>query len=486
MKYVVTPTGKKLVTLIPGDGIGPEIVESACRIIEAVGAPIEWEVRRAGASVFREGIASGVPDDTIESIKRTRVVLKGPLETPVGYGEKSANVTLRKLFEAFANVRPVREFPSIPTPYRGRNIDLVVVRENIEDLYAAIEYRETPGVTIAHKLISYKGSEKVIRFAFELARAEGRKTVPCATNSSTLKLTECWFRHTFEDLDSADPASEQNHLIIDNCAHQLVKAPEQFEVIVTTNLNGDIISDLASGLVGGLGFAPSGNYGHEVAIFEPVHGTAPKYAGKNVINPTAMILTAVMMLRYLDEFQAAETIEQALVGTLAEGTALTRDAAGAARAVATTAFSDAIIANLGRRSKTWHSRPHKEIRIPPQRPELDPIRPGQRRVVGLDLIIEGTEPPEVLGPNLEALVADLPLRLHLISSRGLQVYPDVGTRIDYVDHWRCRFLTRNGEVTTRTVTELLNRVSARYRWSRVQLLHELDGEPGFTRAQGED
>ncbi|MCS7246284.1 MAG: NADP-dependent isocitrate dehydrogenase [Thermomicrobium sp.] len=486
MKYVVTENGRKVVTLIPGDGIGPEVVESACRLIEAVGAPIEWEVRRAGASVFREGIASGVPDDTIESIKRTRVVLKGPLETPVGYGEKSANVTLRKLFEAFANVRPVRELPSIPTPYRGRNIDLVVVRENIEDLYAAIEYRETPGVMIAHKLISFKGSEKVIRFAFELARAEGRKRVTCATKSNILKLTEGWFQHIFEDIAREYPDIEANHLIIDNCAHQLVKAPEQFEVIVTTNLNGDIISDLASGLVGGLGFAPSGNYGHEVAIFEPVHGTAPKYAGKNVINPTAMILTAVMMLRYLDEFEAAETIEQALVVTLEEAKALTRDVVGDERAVSTTAFTDAIIANLGRRSATWHSRPHTPIRIPAQRPEPDPIRPQRRRIVGLDLIIEGTEPPSTLGATLEALVHDLPLRLHLISSRGLQVYPEAGTSIDYVDHWRCRFLARTGAIALPVVTQLLERVSARYRWSRLQLLHEFDGEPGFTKAQGED
>jgi len=486
MKYVVTPEGKKLVTLIPGDGIGPEIVESACRIIEATGAPIEWEVRRAGASVFREGIASGVPEDTIESIKRTRVVLKGPLETPVGYGEKSANVTLRKLFETFANVRPVRELPSIPTPYRGRNIDLVVVRENIEDLYAAIEYRETPGVTTAHKLISYKGSEKIIRFAFELARAEGRRKVTCATKSNILKLTEGWFQHIFEDIAREYPDIESNHLIIDNCAHQLVKAPEQFDVIVTTNLNGDIISDLASGLVGGLGFAPSGNYGHEVAIFEPVHGTAPKYAGKNVINPTAMILTAVMMLRYLDEIEAAEAIEQALIVTLEEGKALTRDVVGDERAVSTTAFTDAIIANLGRRSATWTSRPYRPIRIPEQRPEFDPVRPAQRRTVGIDIIVEASEPPDVLGAHLEAFINDLPLRLHLISSRGLQVYPEANTRIDYVDHWRCRFLTTDREVAIPTVLALVERISTRYRWGRVQLLYEMDGQPGFTKAQGED
>lgn len=486
MKYTVTASGKKLVTLIPGDGIGPEIVESACRIMEAAGAPIEWEIRRAGASVFREGIASGVPDDTIESIKRTRVVLKGPLETPIGYGEKSANVTLRKLFEAFANVRPVRELPSVPTPYRGRNIDLVVVRENIEDLYAAIEYRETAGVTTAHKLISYKGSEKVIRFAFELARAEGRRKVTCATKSNILKLTEGWFQHIFEEVARDYPDIETQHLIIDNCAHQLVKAPEQFEVIVTTNLNGDIISDLASGLVGGLGFAPSGNYGHEIAIFEPVHGTAPKYAGKNIINPTAMILTAVMMLRYLDEFEVAETIEQALIVTLEEGKALTRDVVGDERAVSTTAFTDAIIANLGKRSTSWHSRAHASIRIPEQRAEFAPVVPAQRRAVGFDLILEASEPPASLGPKLEALIQGLPLRLHLISSRGLQVYPDVGTVIDYVDHWRCRFFTTDGEATTALATQLLDRIGPHYRWGRLQVLYEMDGQPGFTRAQGED
>lgn len=486
MKYVVTPNGKKLVTLIPGDGVGPEIIESTCRILEAAAAPIEWEIRRAGASVFREGIASGVPDDTIESIKRTRVVLKGPLETPIGYGEKSANVTLRKLFEAFANVRPVRELPSVPTPYRGRHIDLVVVRENIEDLYAAIEYRETPGVTTAHKLISYKGSEKVIRFAFELARAEGRRKVTCATKSNILKLTEGWFQHIFEEIAREYPDITAEHLIIDNCAHQLAKAPEQFDVIVTTNLNGDIISDLTSGLVGGLGFAPSGNFGHEIAIFEPVHGTAPKYSGKNVINPTAMILTAVMMLRYLDEFDVAETIEQALVVTLEEGRALTRDVVGNERAVSTTAFTEAVIANLGRRSTTWRSRSHSSMTIPAQRSEFAPVQPQRRRAVGFDLILEAEELPSVLGHTLQTLIQGLPLHLHLISSRGLQVYPDVGTTIDYVDHWRCRFFATNGEATNELATELLVRVGRHYRWSRLQVLYEFDGGPGFTRAQGED
>src|SRR5581483_2597643 len=246
-----TPDGKKLVTLIPGDGIGPECVESARQIVEAAGAKVAWEVRPAGESVFKQGIASGVPPETIESINQTRVVLKGPLGTPVGYGEKSANVTLRKLFETYANIRPAREIPGVTTPYSGRGIDLVIVRENVEDLYAGIEHMQTPGVAQCLKLISRKGCEKIVRLAFELARAEGRRTVHCATKSNIMKLTEGLLKRTFEEIAPEYPDIEAQHIIIDNCAHQLVKRPEQFDVIVTTNMNGDIISDESSALIGG-------------------------------------------------------------------------------------------------------------------------------------------------------------------------------------------------------------------------------------------
>ncbi len=241
------------VTLIPGDGIGPECVESARRIVEATGAPIAWEEHEAGAEVFKKGLPSGVPRDTMDSISRTRVALKGPLETPVGFGEKSANVTLRKLFETYANVRPVREMPGVTTPYSGRGIDLVMVRENVEDLYAGIEYMQTPGTAEALKLISVKGSEKIARFAFEYARSEGRTKVACATKANIMKFTEGNMKRAFEKVAPDYPEIEPWHVIVDNCAHQLVKRPEQFEVIVTTNMNGDILSDLSSALIGGLG-----------------------------------------------------------------------------------------------------------------------------------------------------------------------------------------------------------------------------------------
>jgi isocitrate dehydrogenase len=479
---------KKLVTLIPGDGVGPECVRAAQRIIEATGAAVAWEERHAGASVFRQGIASGVPQETIESIRRTRVVLKGPLETPVGFGEKSANVTLRKLFETYGNVRPVRELPGVATPYSGRGIDLVVVRENVEDLYAGIEHMQTPGVAQCLKLISTKGCEKIVRLAFELAVAEGRKRVHCATKSNIMKLTEGTLQRTFERVSREYPGIEAQHIIIDNCAHQLVKKPEQFDVIVTTNMNGDIISDLTSALVGGLGFAPSANIGNEVAIFEAVHGSAPKYADKNVINPTAVVLSAVMMLRHLGEFEAAAKIEHAILVTLEDGKARTGDVVGYDKGASTTVFTDAIIANLGRKSERYQVREYRPIKLPEIDPAPDHVRPGQRRVVGVDIFVESSLAPDALGQSLERLAAEAPVKLKMISNRGTKVYPATGAITDCVDHWRCRFILREaaGDLEDPAIFALLQRIAAHHRWMHVEKLNEFDGSSGFTMAQGED
>jgi isocitrate dehydrogenase len=488
MNVTTTPSGKKLITVIPGDGVGPECVQSALRLIEAAGAPVEWEMCEAGASVFKKGLESGVPPETIESIRKTRVVLKGPLETPVGYGEKSANVTLRKLFETYANVRPVREMPNVPTPYSGRGIDLVVVRENVEDLYAGIEHMQTPGVAQCLKLISRKGCEKIVRFAFELARSEGRKKVHCATKSNIMKLTEGMLKRTFEEIAPEYPDIEANHIIVDNCAHQLVKRPEQFDVIVTTNMNGDILSDLTSALIGGLGFAPSANIGNEVAIFEAVHGSAPKYAGKNVINPTAVILSAVMMLRYIGEFEAAAAIENALIVTLEEGKVRTGDVVGYDRCNTTTEYTDAIIANLGRKPSQTFVREYRPIQLPQVTRDPVMVRPQKRRVTGVDVFVEFDGTPEQLGNSMEQLTEGTALRLKAISSRGTLVYPAVGFMTDLVDHWTCRFVLRDdgGELGEAQVLDLLQRISSRYRWTHIEKLHEFDGQPGFTKAQGED
>jgi isocitrate dehydrogenase len=478
---------RTVVTVIPGDGIGPEVVRSAQRIIEATDAPVQWEERPAGAEVFKRGLPSGVPPETIESIARTKVVLKGPLETPVGFGEKSANVTLRKLFETYANVRPARELPGVTTPYSGRGIDLVVVRENVEDLYAGIEHMQTPGVAQTLKLISRKGSEKIVRFAFELAIAEGRSTVHCATKANIMKFSEGMLKRTFEEVAEEYPGIEANHIIVDNCAHQLVKRPEQFDVIVTTNMNGDILSDESSALIGGLGFASSANIGNEVAIFEAVHGSAPKYAGRDVINPTAVILTAVMMLRHLGEFDAAADIEHAVLVTLESGV-LTRDIKGDDGAASTTAYTDAIIANLGARSSRWTVRDYKPIRLPQVSSRPDFVVPESRAVVGLDLFVESPLGPAELGASLMELTADTNLSLRGISNRGRQVFPPTGAESDGVDHYACRFIIREnpGDLSDDAVFELLQRVSTRHRWMHIEKLQEFDDELGFTRAQGEN
>ena len=486
-KMHVLEDGRKLITVIPGDGVGPECVEATLKVLEAAKAPLAYEVREAGASVFRRGIASGVPQETIESIRKTRVVLKGPLETPVGYGEKSANVTLRKLFETYANVRPVREFPNVPTPYAGRGIDLVVVRENVEDLYAGIEHMQTPSVAQTLKLISWKGSEKIVRFAFELARAEGRKKVHCATKSNIMKLAEGTLKRAFEQVAQEYPDIEAVHIIVDNAAHQLVKRPEQFEVIVTTNMNGDILSDLTSGLIGGLGFAPSANIGNELTSFEAVHGSAPKYAGKNAINPTAVLLPAAMMLRYLEEFATADLIENALLYTLEEGRVLTGDVVGYDRGAKTTEYTEAIIQNLGKTPRKTQVRGYKPFRLPQVDGAIAPIVPRSRRVVGVDVFVETNLLPEALGKALEDLAAGTPVRLKMSSNRGTQVYPPTGGLTDLVDHYRCRFLyTGEGEAKDPEILDLVSRVASRFRWMHLEKLQEFDGEPGFTKAQGED
>ncbi len=491
------PSAAHCVTVIPGDGVGPEVVRSAIRVIEAAGVFIDWEEAAAGASVFEKGDTSGVPAETRDSIERTKVVLKGPLETPVGFGEKSANVTLRKLFETYANVRPARELPGVPTRYAGEGVNLVIVRENVEDLYAGIEHMVTPDVGQCLKVISRKGSEKVIRYAFELARREGRTKVTAATKANIMKMTEGLFKKVFEELAGEYPEIESEHLIIDNVAHQLAKEPAQFDIIVTTNLNGDIISDLASGLVGGLGFASSGNYGDSVAIFEAVHGSAPKYAGKDLINPTALILSSVMMLRHIGETAAADRIEDAVLVTLEEGHATTQDlvrqtGGDVDTAASTTGFTDAVIANLGRSPATLKARRVGAVDHAPAPPHAWSYGPEhyaaiERRTIGLDIFIETDSDAGRLGPELEGLAATGPFELRFIESRGTKVYPSVGLSSDGVRLLRARFVTRDGGAAAeRDLLALQGRVAERQPgWTHIEKLHVFDGADGFTKAQGE-
>ncbi len=479
----MTPAKRKI-TVLPGDGIGPEVVQSALEIIQATAIAIEFEKCEAGARVFQKGIVTGIPRETIESIERTHVVLKGPLETPIGHGNRSANVTLRTLFETYGNIRPVRELPGVQTAFTGRKLDIVIVRENIEDLYAGIEYMETPGVAEGLKLITREGCEKIVKLAFAFALAEGRKRVHCATKSNIMKLTEGLLQHTFEEFAPQYPSIESKHILIDNCAHQLAMRPEQFDVIVTTNMNGDILSDLTSGLTGGLGFAPSANIGNDVSIFEAVHGSAPDIAGKNKANPTALILSAAMMLRQIGEGKAANDVEQAVLVALESGIR-TSDMIGTDKAATTTEFTKAVVGNLGKRSKVSSPKEYTTVELPPAQVGVNVVAAKSRRLTGLDVYIESDMDPRNLASDLEKLTTTSPLKLQMITNRGALVFPSNDRRVSLVDHFRCRFVLR--EATTSfgdaEILSLLGGIGAKHRWMHIEKLQEFDGEPAFSKSQ---
>ncbi|CAN5705193.1 NADP-dependent isocitrate dehydrogenase [soil metagenome] len=477
---------RKHITVIPGDGIGPEAVTAALRVIEAAGIELQIDECEAGARVFAAGNATGVPQETIDSVRRTGVLLKGPLETPIGHGAKSANVTLRKLFETFGNIRPVRTLPGVKTPYSDRNLDIVIVRENVEDLYSGVEHMQTPGVAQCLKLISRNGCEKIVRLAFEFAVAEGRSVVHCATKANIMKLTEGMLQHTFEDIAPEYPGIEAKHILVDNCAHQLAMRPEQFDVIVTTNMNGDILSDLTSGLTGGLGFAPSANIGSRVSIFEAVHGSAPDIAGRNVANPTAIIFSAAMMLRHIGEARAATAIEHAVICTFEQGVH-TRDMLGTGIPASTTGFADSVIANLGKRSLHIVEREHGHFKVPPMVESVEFVKPKTRRVVGADVFVESLLMPGELGRKVEALVADSPLKLAGIANRGTAVYPEVEAKVGLVDHYRCRFVPRDGgaNVDDAQLIDLLRRLAGELSWMHVEKLQQFDGEDAFSKSAGQ-
>ena len=331
---------KHTITLIPGDGIGPEIVAATVRIIEATGIDVEWETHIMGATA-QEKYGTTLPEETIESIKRNKVALKGPQTTPIGKGFTSVNVGLRKALDLYANVRPIRSLPGIPTNYP--ELDLVIMRENTEDLYAGLEHVVVPGVVESIKIITEKASTRIARYAFEFARSHGRKKVTAVHKANIMKLSDGLFLECFYNVAKEFPEIESDDKIIDNCCMQLVMRPEQFDVLVLENLYGDIVSDLCAGLIGGLGLAPGANIGEQGAVFEAVHGSAPDIAGQGIANPTALLMSAIMMLRHIGEMEAAGRIEKAMLEVYAEGKYITKDLGGTAK---TDEFARAIVDKL--------------------------------------------------------------------------------------------------------------------------------------------
>jgi len=334
------------ITLIPGDGIGPEITAAAVRVIEASGVDVLWENHILGAQA-QEKFGTTLPESTIESIKRNKVALKGPQMTPVGKGFTSVNVGLRRALDLYANVRPVKALPNVRSRYP--ELDLVVMRENTEGLYSGIEHTVIPGVVESLKIITAKASTRIARYAFEYARSNGRKKVTAVHKANIMKLSDGLFLECFYEVAKDFPEIGSDDKIIDNCCMQLVMRPEQFDVLVLENLYGDIVSDLCAGLIGGLGLAPGANIGEHGAVFEAVHGTAPDIAGQGIANPTAILMSGIMMLRHIGENGAADRVQTALLGVFAEGKTLTRDLGGTA---STADFANAIIEKLNAASST--------------------------------------------------------------------------------------------------------------------------------------
>jgi isocitrate dehydrogenase (NAD+) len=333
---------RRTVTLIPGDGIGPEVTEATVRVLEAAGAGIEWERHAVGAEAV-ERFGEPLPAAVLESIRRNGVALKGPVTTPVGRGFQSVNVQLRQKLDLYANLRPVRSLPSIAARFEG--VDLVVVRENTEGLYKGLEHEVVPGVVESLKIITAAASTRIARFAFEYARANGRKRVTAVHKANIMKLSDGLFLSCFREVAKEYPELEADDRIIDNLCMQLVLQPERFDVLVLENLYGDIVSDLCAGLVGGLGLVPGANLGDGVAVFEAVHGSAPDIAGKNVANPLALIRSAILMLRHLGEDEVVARLRGALRTVIVERRIMTRDLGGTAT---TSGFADAVIEELGR------------------------------------------------------------------------------------------------------------------------------------------
>lgn len=468
------------VTLIRGDGIGTEITEAVERIFDAADVPIKWEEAEAGlACVERYG--TGLPQETLDSVKRNRVALKAPTTTPIGKGHKSVNVTLRKSLDLFANVRPAKSLPGVKT--RFENIDLLLFRENIEDTYAGIEHWQTPDVVQCLKVITRPGSELLIRYAFKMAQQMNRQRVTCVHKANIHKHSDGLFLDVFRQVASEYPNVETDDILVDNLCMQLVSRPDAFDALILPNLYGDIVSDLCAGLVGGLGIAPGGNIGTHRAVFEAVHGSAPDIAGKGLANPTALLQSAILMLHYLQMGTYATRIEQGLYATFAANV-LTRDLGGQAT---TQQFTQAVIDNLPALETSnavatdafgsaRDSTSDKSNRQSSAQPSASSI--NNWTVRGVDIFVRHDQlpdaPPEVGN-----------LKLVLISNRGTKIYPPPTPDIYTVNWYRLRYKS-DDEVKDSDIAKLLNAVAEKFYWMHVEKLHyDADGNAMFSKAQGE-
>ena len=470
-----------------GDGIGPEIMTATLRILHAAGARLDITPVTIGAEVVKRGITSGIDEPTWKLLAKRKVFLKAPLATPQGGGMKSLNVTLRKTLGLYANVRPCQSLhPFVAT--RHPAMDVVIIRENEEDLYAGIEHRQTDDVYQCLKLITRQGCERIVRYAFEYARAHGRRKVTCMTKDNIMKMTDGLFHRVFDEVSLDYPDIAKEHLIVDIGAARLVDRPEDFDVVVLPNLYGDILSDITAQMSGSIGLAGSANIGHGGAMFEAIHGTAPDIAGQDVANPSGLLKAGIMMLHHVGQSDVATLVENAWLTTLERGIHTT-DLFGSRSktAVGTAAFAGALIDNLG---QVPHSLPPASaaigLAITLPIVKLKP-RPADKETVGVDVFLNwrgGT--PVVLASELNRLEAPR-LRLQMITSRGVKVWPAGHSDTALTDHWRCRFMALDGgSIAQADIIGLLEQMrAAGLDFIKMETLCTFDDEPGYSLGQGQ-
>lgn len=474
------------VTIAHGDGIGPEIMESTLRILKAMNAPLDFEEIEIGEKVYLSGEMSGISKNAWDTIRRNKAFLKAPITTPQGGGYKSLNVTIRKSLGLYANVRPCKTF----IPYIPANcdfMDMVVVRENEEDLYAGIEHQQTPEVVQCLKLISKPGCEKIIRYAFEYAKIYGRKKVTCMTKDNIMKHTDGLFHSIFKEISKEYPDIETEHRIIDIGSAVVARNPEVLDVVVTLNLYGDIISDIMAQVAGSVGLSGSSNVGHGRAMFEAIHGSAPDIAGKDLANPCGLLHGAILMLDYLELSDYASTLEAAILKTLEEGIHtgdLYREGVSKKK-VGTTEFTDHVIANLGKKPEKIEI---KERNAGPIEIDVKPEARPDKKLQGSDLFIDWDEDgrnPDKLGAILNANTTDK-FKLKMITNRGVKVYPDGLPETFKTDHWRCRFVSTVGDVNNSDLIELMASITkGGCDIIKTENLYEFNGERAYSLGQGE-
>ena len=476
------------ITVAHGDGIGPEIMPATLRVLEAAGAKLDVETIEIGERVYKRGISAGIEASAWDALRRTKVFLKAPITTPQGGGFKSLNVTVRKSLGMFANVRPcVAYHPFVETRHAG--MDVVIVRENEEDLYAGIEHRQTDEVVQCLKVISRPGCERIVRYAFEYARANGRKKVTCFSKDNIMKMTDGLFHRTFDEIAKEYPEIATDHWIIDIGAAKLADTPQLFDVIVTENLYGDIISDIAAEVAGSVGLGGSANIGENCAMFEAIHGSAPTIAGRDIANPSGLLLAAIMMLVHIGQAEAATAVHNAWMKTLEDGlhTADMYSTRSSFHLVGTQAFADAVIERLGKVPTTLRPAAYQtgvaRLTVPP----VTRLPRAAKQIVGVDVFLHWSErDPAALAAKVAATDGD-GLKLSSITNRGVVVWPEGQPDTFCTDHWCCRFLAQDGgQIDHRAILALLERVhQAGLDFIKTENLCTFDGERGYALGQGE-